>query len=665
MYFYRDSINFVIVPIFFFFRSNCVLDSTAVSVCKIPLDTSNGNKRKTASTVLKRGRTILKKRYDPRKHTLRNSVLTTTTNGRDLHKVKFENVDVVFPSRNGDLPLNSDTSGKSALKKAIKLEDKLISGEEIEFCPAEYTPDKAGACLVSDNSKRSKIPSDEFSKSCLNSDKSAHTPTDTYPIIAEDYPKLYITVTNTSDKNAMAKTSLLKSIRGIQSADSYGDSYGINISNSRFFVPKNYIFSGVECSMDDLKFEVDPEMGKLLQRSYSNSQASSTGSSTPTNVESDWSSLNNNTIVKAETPIIDRTISNDSAKEHNLDLDSRCSKVFPMDTSPENSISKESDKTERKQRRFLKKRESKPSCEIVDSLLDETTKNRELVSTSKVSHDLQTEAVEREMPLDNELWTAKHVIIADCEITKKSASDVSVAKDGKIFGTLEDSGKPSSPDEIGINSLRSTRSTNIESEEIKSPYEFLNVPSKRRKSYPFPFPPKISSKSTCFPSIFVTPPFTRSLNIHSGIEATISEPLKYSSVDQEKRDESLACNEESQGSKCPNLSETNRANRIRFLQNSLEASACENDNFLDNSHVEGAASSESSKLYTNEESKGTRIIANSSEPVFKDQDLAAGRTSSLREKFETIVENVELRTTPGRCSQIGVSCDRKSLAPLS
>lgn len=617
-----------------------------MSCCKKPLDTSNGNKLKT-SIILKRGRTILKRCQDPKKHAFRNSFFktTTTANNRDLHKV---NISVLFPSKNRDLPANDVASDKPALKEAIKLEDKLISGEEIEFCPAEYVPKKADICLVSQNSKRQKIRKDESAKSHSKSNKSIHIPIDTSPIIMEDYPKLYVTVTNTSDKSAMTKSSLLKNIRGIQSADPYGDSYGINISNSRFFVPKNYIFSGVECSMDDLKFEVDPEMSKQLQRSYSNSQVN-TDSFTSINVESDCSPTDNNTTaMKTETSIIDRITSNDAAIEHK-DLDSKCLKVLPTDTSLE-----ESDKSERKQRRFLKKRESKPSCEIVDSLLDETTKDHEHVVTPKVSHNLQTEAVEQKAAQDK-LWTAKHVIIDDCKV--EIESDVPVTESSKVYDAFEDAGKSNLPNEnieIDVDSSRSTKSTDVKSEEIKSSCEPLNAFS------PFLSTPEIF-KSTRLPFTSVTP-CTEGINVHSEKDTKILEPLNYSSLNREKQDEFSICDKESQGSKYSNLSETNRANRIRFLRDSLQDDARENDNPPDSSYVEEATPSESTEFYTNEGSKASRDIVDSSGSICKDQDLPVGRTSSLKERFETIMENVELRTTPGRRLQTGISCDRKSLA---
>lgn len=636
---------------------DCALDSTALSGYKIPLDTINGNKRKTTSAILKRGRTIIKRRYDPRKHTLlHDSVKATTTTttmtmtgGPELHGTKSPDVGTdVSPIQNGDssLPNNDANDVVPALKGAINLEDKLISGEEIEICPnfrvddrrgIECVPKDVDAQSTSENSRQRRIPiNDEFSKSCPTPDKSAHTSSNESLISADDYPKLYITVASASDKNAVTKSSLLKNIRGIQSSD--GNSYGINISNSRFFVPKNYIFSGVECSMDDLKFEVDPEMGKLLQRSYSNPQIN-TGSPTLVDFETDRASLNAVPVTRGtETLASDETAmrSREDARPHS-------------DTSLVKLKSKESEKVERKQRLFLKKRDSKPRREIVDSLLDEktsrsknmstnraessvrprgnahsseegsskTAKCTDLVLTSETPHNLETAG--GETPRNNRLWTAKHVIIDDREIKKKSTPDATVFDNNNILGTYGGSKKSSTPDnsvECGINSPVLGRSTNTKSCKIKTFHDSSDAPSTRQNA--------------------------------------------------EERDESAASNEQRQRYlKYSNLSEVNRANRMKFLQDSLQTDANEHDYFSGDFNVEKVNLPEDKLNVIDEEANVSRSNADPARSVVKDQDSPFRRTSSLREKYETIVEDVELRTTPGRRPRLAVSCDRKSLVHLS
>lgn len=654
-----------------------------MTCCKT-LDIANGSKRKTASVILKRGRTILKNRCDSKKHLLRNSLSSKMiTSAQDLHKLKPEDVNTTTsPCQNG-FGLSPDSSLAIAnttpsTKKAIKLEDKLISGEEIEICPAfridnrrtECIPDETDAHL-NENSRQAKISRDESSKFYLNlsnfeSNKS-YSSTDKSPIIAEDYPKLYVTVTNISDKEMMAKNSLLKNIRSIQNADR--DAYGINISNSRFFVPKDYIFSGVECVMNDLKFEVDPEMGKLLQRSYSNPQIS-TNSPALIDIETNPSSLDNT----SETSIA----LNNSTRQRNEDSNFKYLRTL-SDTSLVNLKLKEIDKTEQRQKLFLNKRESKPSHEVIDSLLDETTSKLETSAAlqirnriesfnklddhinlhesekksrkmkcenckffpSKVSHS-RNEIVKQETCLTcfavhNQLWTAKHVNIDDEKITTKSASDI--LEESKI-SDLSDKNIA-----VNINSLKFQK--------IKCPYDTLNTPLMRSKSYPL-ISTKVSSASRSLSSISVIPSCQTLKRISSENEKKFSEPFKYSSIDQNKQIELSSCNKEIKESENSNLKETNRIrlNRMKFLQSSLQAVASEND-----SQIEKVASSESMLFIINETSQNI----DSESDRYKDQPLPMGRTSSLREKFETILEDVELRTTSGRRSQISKSCDRKSL----
>lgn len=648
---------------------DCILDSTVVS-CKT-LDVTNGNKEKMASVLLKRGRMILKKRYDSRKHALRNTLFKATMSGWDSHKVKLEDVntanqnELALPNNNLDTKASTPT-----LKEAIKLEDKLISGEEIELCPAyridsqrtECTMDEAVERLANENSKQSKISKGDSSKFYLNNfelDEVPHNSSDKSPIIAEDYPKLYITVTDTSDKDAMAKNSLLKNIRSIQNTN--GDSYGINISNSRFFVPKDYIFSGVESAMNDLKFEVDPEMGRLLklQRSYSSPQVN-TSSLSLVNIEAGLSSLSN-TAVSTEA----LTVPSDSMKQR-TDTDLKNTKS--LSDSSVCVRSKESNKDEQRQRLFLKQRESKPS-EINYSISNETVSKSKTTAESQTRNQaesldefdncsirenekksqgtrhednkssqlkachLKEETTEREISCNNQLETAKHVIIDEDQITKSQGLDA-MAGNREVFEESKIS-----------NSLN-------EKIEIKSSHDILSAPLMRRKSYPLLTPSEIAYKSkyTSFPIISLDTR-GRVLNVQSEKETEISGPSKYF-IDQQKQAGSSARSEQLQESKCSSPSETNRLNRIRFLQDSIQTNE-------DSSQKEKATSSESKLRATSEEPK---ISQNNADILGPDHPPPMGRTSSLREKFETIVEDVELRMLPGRRPQISESCDRKSFS---
>jgi len=657
-----------------------------VNYCKA-LDTTNGNERKTTSVILKRGRTILKRRYDPKKHVLRNSLLKVTANNRDLHKTRSEDTDIVVasPNQNGvDLLNNSMTTANSTstqLKQIIKLEDKLISGEEIELCPAFYVDawytkcNSDKVCSTNDEKQPIEMIRKESSKFYLdlNNFKSddANNPSVEYPNqamnkspeVMKDYPKLYITVTDASDNNAMAKSSLLKSIRGIQSAD--GESYGINISNSQFFVPKDYIFSGIECAMNDLKFEVDPEMGKLLQRSYSNPEFNT---SLPVNIETRPSSLDSATLNAT------KTVSNCSRCE-----DFKCSRAFP-DTLPMNLKSKENSKAER--RLFLKKRESKPSYEIIDNLLDEISlktkaencseslkkldnhdtiqrDEEELHKTKYESHEtaLRTNVkngIEREVPQNNQSSTIKFVATNDSEIAMKSTCNTF---DKKISDTFKESKGSSNNKNLEVDTKSARFTKNIDFKKTKNPCNVLNNSLTKRKSYPLPVSSEISFKSKYSSSNTVISPRTsrKVLSAHS-TGGKNSEFLNCFSINPEKQTEAPTCNKESQKSNCSNSIETNRLNRMKFLQDSLQV-----DTNREKSQIEKIIFTEGKLCTTKEESKTSQDTADSGS-ICKKQILPIGRTFSLKEKFETIVEDVELRTMPRRRSQIGKSCDRKSLS---
>ncbi|XP_018344460.1 PREDICTED: cytospin-A-like isoform X2 [Trachymyrmex septentrionalis] len=635
-------------------------DSTVAS-CKT-LDVTNGNKEKMASVLLKRGRMILKKRYDARKHALRNSLFKATMSDWDSHKARLEDINTANQNEhnlsNNNLAI---TMGAPALKETIKLEDKLISGEKIEFSSTNHidnqhtdcTTDGAVEHLANENSRQLKVSNNESSKLYLNDE--TRNSSDKFPIIAEDYPKLYITVTDTSDKNPVAKSSLLKSIRSIQNAN--GGLYGINISNSRFFVPKDYIFSGVESAMNDLKFEVDPEMGRLLQRSYSNPQVS-TSLPSLVNIEESPSSLDN---TRAET-----STSSNSTKLR-VDPDLRNIKSLSDSVCV---ISKESDRVEQRQKLFFKRPESKPSCEIIDSLLTETSSKSKTIAESQIRNhtesldelDNRHRTHENEEKLqemkyeDHKSFLSKGSCVKnettegetfnnnqqnnDQTATKSSLDDTS--EDTKVFDTLEES-KIANLFDKNIE-IKLTKNTNNEWEKIKSSHDILSAPLMRWKSYPLLTPSEIEYKSRYYSSIPVISSDTSILNNLSEKEIKISELISKYSINQEKQATSSACTEQLQESKHSNLSEINRLNRIKFLQNSIHANE-------DDSQIEKTTFSENNLRTKSEKSK----VSQSNADLGSDQPPSMGRTSSLREKFETIVEDVELKTLSGQ--QMSESCD--------
>ncbi|XP_011055287.1 PREDICTED: cytospin-A-like isoform X2 [Acromyrmex echinatior] len=635
-------------------------DSTVAS-CKT-LDVTNGNKEKMASVLLKRGRMILKKRYDARKHALRNSLFKATMSDWDSHKARIEDINTA--NQNGHNLSNNNlaiTMGAPALKETIKLEDKLISGEKIEFSSTnridsqhtDCTTDGAVERLTNENSRQLKV-SNESSKFYLNdfeSDKTHNS--DKFPIIAEDYPKLYITVTDTSDKNAVTKSSLLKSIRSIQNAN--GGLYDINISNSRFFVPKDYIFSGVESAMNDLKFEVDPEMGRLLQRSYSNPQVS-TSLPSLVNIEESPSSLDNTTAT-AET-------STESSNSTKLRIDPDLRNIKSLSDSV-CVISKESDRVEQRQKLFFKRPKLKPNCEIIDSILTEKTSKSKMIIESQIKNYAESldeldnchRTHENETKLqgmkyeDHESFFSKGSYVKNETIkgktfnnndqtATKSLSLDDTSEDKKILDTVEESKIPNSSDK-NIE-IKLTKNTNNEWEKIKSSHDILSAPLMRWKSYPLLTPSEIEYKSKYYSSIPIISG-TSILNNLSEKETEISELISKYSINQEKQAISSTCIEQLQKSKYSNLSEINRLNRIKFLQDSIHTNE-------DDSQIEKTTFSES-----NLRTKSEKPKVQSNADLGLDQPPSMGRTSSLREKFETIVEDVELKTLSGQ--QMSESCD--------
>lgn len=657
------------VPILFF-QSNYTLDSNAVSCCKT-LDTSNGDKRETAGILLKRGRTILKRRYDSRKHMLRNSLFKAITGDQDLHKASSEGVNVKSKieslNKNRHLPNNSvsTASGASTVKQTIGMEDKLIFNEETQFCPAlrihsqdnKHVSIKTDSYLANENYSRRKTSRNEFSKSHLRSDKKHSLDYNNSPIIAENYPKLYISVPNT-EKNALTKNSLLKNIRAIQNTDK--DSYGINISNSRFFVPKNYIFSGVESSMDDLKFEVDPEMGKLLQRSYSTPLINTSLSSVVIDTEENRLSLSD-TIGQEKAPIIDKTVPIDLKKQYK---DFIRTKALPDTSFVKLRPKKNIHLTEQhKQGLYLKKRESKSNGETSNSLLDDTTlkcktitimQTAKQVESSKGSHDsticknekdlCETKCKKHEFfisDISHDLQDKASELNDDYTVTNKCTCDISASNCNiKCDKNTVD-----------------TRNINAKYKGTESFCEAINVSSTRQELDPSSNLTEVSSNLSTYPSLFSAPLSDVAINISNvdSINKTeISKPLRCSLNSQEEQDKLSVCNTELQESKCLNISETNRLNRIRFLQSNLKTDSSKDNDYISDSYFE--TTTPENNIYIEKSKPSSQNIT-----VCKDQSAVTfGRTASLREKFETIVEDVELRSQWR--SQIGKSCDCKSFS---
>lgn len=91
---------------------------------------------------------------------------------------------------------------------------------------------------------------------------------------------------------------------------------------------------------------------------------------------------------------------------------------------------------------------------------------------------------------------------------------------------------------------------------------------------------------------------------------------------------------------------------MKFLNMNLSQSESNAETNINNSIIIYKKKIKNENFNLNSDSK---INQNNNNLAFKNKSLI-GRTSSLREKFETIIEDVDLK--PGR--QIGTICDHKS-----
>ncbi|KAK0082351.1 hypothetical protein PV326_007226, partial [Microctonus aethiopoides] len=92
----------------------------------------------------------------------------------------------------------------------------------------------------------------------LNTDYNRHS-------LCSSSEYLKYSLPNESRVNNNYHSLLLNNIKSIQSAEQ--NAYHINVSNSKFFVPRDYVYSNMGRSLDDLRFNVDPEMTKILRES--------------------------------------------------------------------------------------------------------------------------------------------------------------------------------------------------------------------------------------------------------------------------------------------------------------------------------------------------------------------------------------------------------------
>ncbi|XP_076377680.1 uncharacterized protein LOC117227090 isoform X2 [Megalopta genalis] len=504
--------------------------STPVPQCKT-YGSMTRSSRKPASNILKRGRTIVKKRHDSKKCTLNSNVSNTTNDPYSCHIDNSKIEEPEDPMVPEVINLNTEPHDNSRLqgsKEPVQLDDKLISGEEIEFCPVFdlgtvlNSPDDSHVLQNrTDDSKRS----DELLKS------------------SEDYPKSNIPDVATAEKSAVTKSSLLKDIKGIQNVGK--DSYGISISNSKFYVPMNYVFSGMENAMDDLKFEADPGMRKVLQECTRGA----------------------NSIIEQESPTLSTPTELETDKEN-------LSKEF-------DTISEDEDFLNKKRKVLPNKTESSSENSSIVDTVQKNNVSKANLWNKNYSSSLENIDFHRKSKSEEELLLSDYDDIKRNTIHYRDKTDQTYLRPRSV---------PAEPYLHRNSDHLYLSKTNTEI-------------TRKEKTLSYP--------------------------ILSSLENLLRAPDSLSLSPTQKISNEL------QKTKSLSLCEANRLKRIQFMNTNLSES---NESTTEQQTV-------SNQKESTNVSSNAKDSHNDSAFTGKDKSLI-GRTSSLREKFETIIEDVELR--PGR-----------------
>lgn len=703
-------------------------------------DTTSRNKRKPTSIILKRGRTITKRPREIRRH-------ITPTN---FFKTIIKNNSYKITSKNNELaPINktkeqditelskdeTDLDNPCSVKEVIKVDEKLMSGKEIEFCPASTpktrSPDTSMGLTILESKiidptkenvnevseKISTKQSVNIQQNELYSEINNSIDIDLEKTLENENSnrKLYIPSSLNIDKNATSKSSLLKDIKGIQSIDT--NSYGINISNSRFFVPKNYVFSDIDSSMNDLKFEVDPEMSKLLQKSE-NKILNGADTNLISEITSEKSPL--------EDPIICKT-----TVTKNIFTSADKEKSFHQLPKANNSTKESVYLNDKKKRLFLKRYESKPSSEIVDSLLDNIQykpklnmtnyylrhknfstsldnldsyriiDNNDIIQTHRsyeslpiIDYETKNKVIKEENSNNNRTDNKKQNCISvndnEQSPTKRnyhSAHDgdthTSVYKQRNIDVKAKQTKSTIKSKDANYSSNNISLKLHLERDQLKDS-DSLNSQRKRtgkaiyesnksksfqyskhnylekRNSYPsmssikhIPISPVCNTMHSITPSYTSNRPSTYTLRDRTQISEQFfpTRMLNKSFKDISKYNDL-------QSDRYLALCEANRLKRLKFLRMNLQT-----DYNIEDKKIQVSNSHVARKVPVNNDNYSTNIVPevsqNDTNFTLLCKDRAIGRTTSLRDKFETIIEDVELRA--GRRSLTGKTCDRKSL----
>ncbi|XP_011501718.1 PREDICTED: cytospin-A isoform X2 [Ceratosolen solmsi marchali] len=283
------------------------------------LSNTSSDVQKPRSTILKRGRTIIRKRFESKKIIVKcdlsrtNSILKNhipRTKGILKNQIKTEQGNSVWFDLSDTVDFNSPNISKDIQLKLTADEDKhthnlpLNNAVEKEYVKVslnssgeKYAPNIVDSTLKLHNGHNvhnsiniTSHDSNDYADSEAVR-KLAHSTTHPtkekfIPKIIDLTPKLHTDETHESNNPTCQNTcklvasnlldsssatitnpsnSLLEKITGIQDASS--NVYSINVSNSRFFVPNNYVLTSYKNSMNDLSFKVDPEITKALRKS--------------------------------------------------------------------------------------------------------------------------------------------------------------------------------------------------------------------------------------------------------------------------------------------------------------------------------------------------------------------------------------------------------------
>ncbi|XP_076220636.1 uncharacterized protein LOC116426205 isoform X2 [Nomia melanderi] len=584
--------------------------STPVSQCKIYSNATRSS-RKPASNILKRGRTIVKRRHESKKSALNSDLPITTIDPDPCDAVnpKFEEPNSSIALEELNVPLQYenvefDDKLTKCSKEPVKLDDKLISGKEIEFCPIPdknelHSSKKNVFESVNDISKDSNLLNTCSSVGFNLTDESKRS-SDSLNY-SGDHPELNISNMSTVEKNVVAKASLLNDIKGIQNMGK--DCYGITISNSKFYVPMDYVFSGTENVMDDLKFEVEPEMKKAWQECTRGTNG----------IKEESQALNKSDLEK---------------DKENLSNEFDATSKLEDDLNSQQFANK-------KRKMFLTKTESDINNEIIDSLIDSTQrKNISKANRWHKSHSVSLENINIPDKLKNtEELISDHNHIKKNGIHYRDTKGPTPLRPQSVPIEFNLHKKPDHPGLSDVNENNPIIPKKETNEKTAAPYPILSsVENLPTTALDITTSPKICSNSHSKENT----PGSNSLNPPTTVQRIPSGSPKLDSEVQETKKGLTLC-------------EANRLKRMKFLNMNL----CQSDSEQQQS-VNGSITTNKESHESDVTNVTSNIKTDQSNSVFVNKDKSViGRTSSLREKFETIVEDVELR--PGR--QIGTKRD--------